>query len=443
MNMKIYGEIREAIDAIEGVDTHEHIRRIEALRKEGQSIYTSFKHSILDFDFVVAGMQSSFWRGGSYSGDNAKSMDPDLAWAEIRKYIDRVRNTTFYRTLLVTYKDLLGFDHDEITDSNWKELSDSITRAYARDDWYEEVIRRRLKKAVVFIDIFWDPWSFELDRRYFLPVQRFEPLLFVKSKKFLKALSIDAVTADDVAAKIGENAGKCKTLDDYEGLLDKAFKRAVEQKSPCIKVAVSYNRGLYFANVDKSAAAKIFKKSDDDVTAEEAKTMEDYIFHRIVDKATEAGLPVQLHTGIQGGVTSKLRNADPLDLNEAFFQHPDAKFILFHMSVPYSTEAALLAKTFPNVYLDLCWMSYYLYGSSFNQRLKEWITIVPINKIMAGGDCENVERMYASNVVLNKQLAEVLTDCVEYGLYNKELAVSIAKRILRDNAIETCLGVKV
>ena len=40
----------------------------------------------------------------------------------------------------------------------------------------------------------------------------------------------------------------------------------------------------------------------------------------------------------------------------------DANFFVFHIAFPYSTEVALLAKTFTNVYLDICWMSWYAYG---------------------------------------------------------------------------------
>jgi len=66
------------------------------------------------------------------------------------------------------------------------------------------------------------------------------------------------------------------------------------------------------------------------------------------------------------------------------------------------------------------------------------IVKIDSNKIMAfGGDFgEVVEGTYGHFVIARKNVTEVLTKLVEDGYYSEEDAILIAKRILRENALE-------
>ncbi len=98
-------------------------------------------------------------------------------------------------------------------------------------------------------------------------------------------------------------------------------------------------------------------------------------------------------------------------------------------------ELSYLAKQYPNVYIDMCWM-YIISPSESKRYLEEWLYTVPSNKIMAfGGDC-SVEWAYGHSVMARKIITETLVKMVNDGCYTENEAIVIATRILRNNAID-------
>jgi len=96
-------------------------------------------------------------------------------------------------------------------------------------------------------------------------------------------------------------------------------------------------------------------------------------------------------------------------------------------------EWAALAKTFPNVYADLCWV--YIISPEIGRRLlHELIETVPGNKIMAfGGDEQTVEMAYAHSRMARQVVARVLSEKVAEGYFKEDEAIVLARRMLRDN----------
>ena len=99
----------------------------------------------------------------------------------------------------------------------------------------------------------------------------------------------------------------------------------------------------------------MFKEIGDGVSLEEAKPYRDYIVHKILQLAGRYSLLVQIHTGIQEGNTNLLSNSNPLLLNNPFLEYNDVVFDIFHAGYPWFREVGVLAKMFPNVYVDMCW----------------------------------------------------------------------------------------
>lgn len=116
----------------------------------------------------------------------------------------------------------------------------------------------------------------------------------------------------------------------------------------------------------------------------EKEKLQDFITHYIIQKATLENLPIQIHTGTFARNANNLQNGNPLLLNNLFLEYPNSKFILFHFSFPFIREAFALAKIFPNVYLDLCWVSI-LSKEVAITSLKEYFDLVPVNKLTWGG----------------------------------------------------------
>ncbi len=110
-------------------------------------------------------------------------------------------------------------------------------------------------------------------------------------------------------------------------------------------------------------------------------------------------------------------------------------FILLH-TYPYGHTAGALAKTFPNVYLDLAWL-YIISPRVAEDSLAEFIETVPGNKILGfGGDYGYVEGIYAHAVMARDVIAAVLARKVQDRYLTEAEAGQLATRLLRTNALE-------
>jgi predicted TIM-barrel fold metal-dependent hydrolase len=167
----------------------------------------------------------------------------------------------------------------------------------------------------------------------------------------------------------------------------------------------------------------------------EAKKIEDFMFHWIIQKAIEYDLPVQIHTGYLAGNGNILDNGQPVKLNNLFLQYPKAKFSLFHGGFPWTGEYAALGKMFPNVYLDLVWLPQISREEAVNS-LDVMLDCVPYNKFFWGGDCGLIEESVGSLEFAKDVVSEVLTKRVNRGLLTEDLALEIIDGIFRENAIE-------
>ena len=95
-----------------------------------------------------------------------------------------------------------------------------------------------------------------------------------------------------------------------------------------------------------------------------------------------------------------------------------------------------MAKYFPNVYVDGCWLAH-ITPTAYKRALDEWIEIVPANKIFAwGGDHGIMDHSYASLLLAKDLIAEVLAQKVASGYFSKRVALHVARRIVGQNAWE-------
>jgi predicted TIM-barrel fold metal-dependent hydrolase len=91
-------------------------------------------------------------------------------------------------------------------------------------------------------------------------------------------------------------------------------------------------------------------------------------------------------------------------------------------------------KTFPNVYLDLCWMPWI--SPQLTERFLEiWLEIIPSNKFMWGGDAHRAECIHGHWLLAQQVVCKVLNRTVAEGTLPMKEAARIAVGIFRDNAL--------
>lgn len=205
------------------------------------------------------------------------------------------------------------------------------------------------------------------------------------------------------------------------------------------KVFVAYYRPLNFEKVNYDDAKKVFRllingEEDHVISFKDAKPLQDYMLHRLLDLAKEYDMPVAFHTGVQAGMGKLLGNTDPTLLTNLFSEYPEIKFVLYNGSYPFGGELSALAKNYRNVYIDMNW-TYSISPTYAERYLNEWLETVPASKLMAfGGDCMAVENTYSELKVAKRIISNVLGNKVRDGYFSEQDAKVVAKVILFDNA---------
>jgi len=411
--------IRNFINNMKVVDTHEHLSSPDRFKKSGQLDFMMLLFHYADDDIKSAGMSKQ-----GFKKLLTDSLTVIEKWQAIKPYWEASSNTAYNRAALLTADKLFGIKNlDETTVA---ELSDKIKKAY-QTDWYNIVLKDKCNIEYIVDD--GEDRSFG-DQKMFRYVKRFGEFFFATSPKKIKAVE-------------KEQDYEIKTLDDFVSALSIAFHKAMDKDFVAVKVGIAYERSLFFEDVSKEKATEVFNKilalpknETLQYNGSDIKPLQDYIMHRLLDLARATDTPVEFHTGLQAGDGNIIENSNPALLSNLFLKYRDVKFILFHGGYPFGGELATLAKNFRNVYIDMCWL--YIISPSYSERyLHEWLETVPANKIMAfGGDFLNVEGVYGHLLFARQVIANVLIAKVKDGYFTENEALKIAQMILHDNAIQ-------
>ena len=421
---EIKHEIRQLMEEMKIVDNHDHLTSpfLPEINFE-MDLHYFLTQTYLHGDLVSSGMPETLLAPErfKYLEKPCGEDESEDRWKELRPYLDKVRNTIYYRYLLIALRDLFGFNGEEIDDSNWKEVSYRI-RERSKDHlkWSLEVLDR-MKVHKVILDI--SGTAPPNDK-------------IVKDERLVQVVRMDDFIHGNL--KVVENFVKEKvhSFDDYLNVLDQAFEAVVKAGAVGIKSGLAYERKLFYDSVAKSDAERLFSKGLSSVSSEERRIFEDFMMHAVCERCARHKLPFQIHTGIQAGNYNTITNAKPTHLTNLFREFPDVRFDLFHGGYPYIQEAGILAKYFPNVYLDACWLAH-ISPAAYKRGLDEWLEIVPSNKIFAwGGDHGIIEHSYASLMLAKDLVSEVLAAKVVSGYFSMKVATSVAERIMGENAIE-------
>ena len=422
MNAQLTKSLHEQICQMDIINTHEHLLNREMLNGLDFDLFQAIEFHYLKDSLMAVGM-----------GENLimeTMSEPDRLIDELIPFLEKARNTTYYRAFFQALRDLHGLEGDELDKDNLKAASESIKQAYEREDWYDEVIGGKCRNRHVLRDMEYMPASDDFVR----PVVRMDSHLIQRHKNLLS----EWVEKEDILTfRIGDADYKkrVKTLDDQLAVIDEDFQEMLKFGAVAIKIAIAYRRTLNFENVSVDDANRAFKLPDEKTTWNDIKTFQDYLLFRIIEKAAEHGLPVQIHTGLLAHGKNYLANTNPLHLTNLFLEFPHVKFDIFHGGFPFMGEIGSLALMFPNVYLDTCWLPLISY-TSFKKALGEWLCYVPAGKFLWGGDCACAEGIYGAVWMVRRALSEVLADKIEDGLMDEEAALGVARGLLHDNAKE-------
>ncbi len=413
------GRIKKAVDEIWIIDTHEHLmfeeKMLEQKQAEELDFIHLFKHYLQD-DLISAGYTPQIQQLV-----NNRNLPVKDRWEIFEPFWKATCNTGYARVAIIVARDLYGID--AFNTGTIEELSKRINDS-CQPGWYQKVLKDHAKIDLSIVDV----GHIKPDHEFYYHVERFDNFIFVHS----------ASEIEDLGEKYGI---EIKSLEDYVAALGKAFQEGLDYGMIAVKNALAYNRKIQYENSSETEAEAVFNllfngNNNRPVHFEEVKPLQDYIMHRVLDLARKHDLPVQIHTGLHAGGKNEIRNSKPTHLTNLFNEYPDVEFVIMHSSYPYGAELSVLAKNYPNVFIDMCWTQ--VISPYYSERyLHEWLETVPANKIMAfGGDYSPVELAYGHSVMARAVIAKVLTEKVEGGYISEHEAIDMANRLLRDNALE-------
>jgi len=424
------GGVRAALQAEWLADSHEHTFP-EAQRVASRvDLLTLFSHYAIN-DLRAAGMT------GKPVADYLKPDIPVLErWRTVAPYYQKARNTGYVRVVDIALRDLYGVA--ELNERNCEEVSARITAANTKGI-HDRILREKSRIKLVILDDYYNVEPAAPDSSMFVTTRRFDRFISITSADDLRKLEESTHTS-------------FTTFADLERALVNDFEK--NRKLPgmvSVKVAVAYQRPIYFREATRQEAERDFERvarnalpppsphPAEKYTHVPAKDLQDYMLHRVVQLAREYRYPVQFHTGLHSG-GNYFPNSNPAFLLNLLMGYPDVRFVLFHAGYPYLSETAVLAKNFRNAYIDLCWM-HILSPSACVRSLAEYLDAVPANKIFGfGGDYRVVELTYGHSVIARENIVRVLEEKVKDGYFTQPQAIEVGKRLLYGNVAEFYTG---
>ncbi|HEY81686.1 MAG TPA: amidohydrolase family protein [Dehalococcoidia bacterium] len=433
--MELNQRIKAEVEKIPLVDTHEHTMP-EAERSQYAVDFGYLFAHYNTSDLVSAGMPPRLMEAARLPMHHYRvayikrrrlrrvipepereDMSLEERWQAMEPFWEAMRNTAYAKMTLIAIKDIFGID--DLSRDTFLKLSQAIADS-RRPGWYRYVMKEKANIALSIIDV----QSTEVDRELFAPVMTLDHFIDVRSRQELGYLEAEAGTA-------------IHSLDSLVKAMQTVLERYLDSGVVAIKNVLAYVRTLEYDKVSRHEAELAFNRLTQHLgegpSFFEAKPLQDYMMHQVIQAVVEAGLPLQIHTGLQEGNENIITNANPTHLINLFIEYREAKFDLFHGGYPYVQEWATLAKNFANVYADLCWV--HIISPEVGRRLlHELIETVPANKIMAfGGDSITVEMAYAHARMARQVVTRVLSEKVTEGYLGDDEAIALARRILRDN----------
>jgi hypothetical protein len=429
--------IRDVVNSIRLVDTHEHLLSEEERNRAAHDLGYLFPH-YASSDLISAGMPPAVletvratarpvlmermarigWirKPPPFVTPSGTDLSLEERWAALAPYWERIRNTGYGTCLRIAIRDIFGVQ--DLNEQTYAGLSEAIAGS-RRVGWYRHVLK---DKAGIAMSL-QDDYRTAVDRELFAPMVRLEHFACATTRGDLR--NIEADTDRSI-----------HSLSDLVGAMHAALDRYLSEGAIGVKIGIAYRRSLRFEKVAHGDAervfARLFSHLGEGASWEEARPLQDYMFHRIIQAAVERDVPIQIHTGLQEGNGNVLENSNPLHLTNLCLEYGRAAFDVFHGGYPFMGELLALAKNFPNVYLDLCWL-YIISPSAGARMLHEAIETVASNKIFAfGGDFIIPEGAYGHSVMARRVVSRVLTDKVEDGYLTEEDAATLARRILRE-----------
>lgn len=422
-SQQLQTRLLKSLESLECIDTHEHLLPEPDRVKLKADFFTLASHYAIS-DVISAGLRAE---------DAARLEKPDVALAEKWRLFEPwwkyARHTGYAECLRIAMREVYGAE--QITAATLPKLNEAIA-AKNKPGLYREILKRRGRIRYAINDEYWHNEPLPVDPEYFALARKFDWFLTPITPVGLGRLE---KLAD---MSIG-------SIRDLKRALQKHFELSLSMGMVTVKSTMAYQRDLRFDEVNEQDAQRDFESLlkgaqpvPEGFRALEARPyrkLTAHMMHHLCALCSEHGVPFQFHTGLHAGNGNYVTNSRPSDLTNLFYLFPRVRFDLFHIGYPFQGETAVLAKEFPNAYVDFCWM-HIVSPSAARRAMHEMLDMVPANKIFGfGGDYRYPELSLAHLIMARRNIAQVLAERVEAKLCTEQDAAELGRWLMLDNAL--------
>ncbi len=230
-----------------------------------------------------------------------------------------------------------------------------------------------------------------------------------------------------------------KTCDDYAQLRERftqEVREAVVQGFAGIKCHVLEEVTCAPREVHKEEAQAAFQSAAAG-EREAFNTVYLAVLTELMTLCQELNVSIHIHTGSTGNpYDGRYERLNPFQMGP-FLTNPkliNTKVVFLHASYPYTRNAALMAHSFPHVWVDMGWVLPWI-SLNFTQCLREVLGVAPHSKILLGSGQHGLpEFVWMSAKLARQSLATVMQEMVEQNLLSVPQAQETAEMILYRNA---------
>ncbi|MBI2299298.1 MAG: amidohydrolase family protein [Armatimonadetes bacterium] len=397
-------ELFEALREIPVIDAHEHLVP-EAVRLAQRVDFSILFAHYCCADLVSAGMAPADYQ--RLVGD--QDLSPEEKWKLLEPYYPMIQHGSYARPARIWLKQVLGLD--ELTADNCREVSESLEEGN-RPGLYQRILRDMCHIESALVD------NAEHHAEY--DMELLKPLWRITQYAL----------GDSVRAYRAE--GGLDSLDDY---LDWMMARG-----EALLQTGAFGLKLFcfpYARPRRDEAEAVFRAvQSPDQETRLTWTDRAPLLGAVCDRAFELARREHLTVAVHSGVWGDFRESHPCHLIALACAHPQVRFDLFHLGMPFVREAVLVGKMYPNVTLNLCWNT--VVSPELTVRmLDECLDLVPLNNLIVfGADYRvAVEKVYGHLVMAKQAVARSLAKRIDRGQMDVAEALRIARLWFHDNAV--------
>ena len=341
---------------------------------------TSIWNLLLD-PYLVATMQRSGRSSNSSALEAGYASQKDWWKANPAKALNGFKKVFSSMKMLGTFhctrrgiENLYGVDIRNFDLEQWKSVDKDIEKRYADIfSWYQEAMKKshftRLIRPVhpEFYLREDTPESKKQELSFTDTILRIDPLMDLWMEK--------SPPRDSLAESTDIEPENAKSWREF---ITRVFDLAAKNHATGIKQLQAYKRSSDFQLRSDSEV-----KFRGQLTPDEVNIFKDWVMHECCKQANERRWPHQVHVG-----TNNLRGSNPLPLEDISKRYPQMNIVMLHCW-PFFKEAGQLARNFPNLYIDTCWVPV-LNPNFLGEALDMWLNYVPYHKIMMAHDSTSI-----------------------------------------------------